>query len=453
MKTSYKQILVVIAPVLVYIFLPYIRNWLESSTVNGGCLRDSKTGTFETTVPGDCFFSDSYEDAREKFISLARAAGAELYEYPICIRRNEALTTNVAIIRGASSGRVIIHLSGVHGQEGYAGSAVQAAALNYFARQSDSSGNKFVPNMTIVFIHAVNPFGFKYDRRTNEDNIDLNRNFLTEEEFKRAVAREPNFAGYVDVDHILNPTDPLSDNVWINDIQTIATLVKGAANHGILKVKKAMVSGNYQKPSGLSYGGSQLSKSARTVIDIVNSDKLSIFGDTDDSVRSMIVIDVHTGLGPQGIDTLMIGHQSNASKVESIFPTEYLNENTKNIMQSRKGHITGGVKEVLGSGSVGSPSSGYEETIGTTDSLCTTWRHPMLSPDKSVCVTQEFGTVNSIFVGNALIKENQAFFGTNDALKQFYAKRMRDVFFVNKTSWKKNIVRRGVAVIIQAMRP
>lgn len=451
MKAGYLQFLVVIAPVLVYFFLPYVQNWLEPA-VNSKCSRDYETGSFDTTVGGECFFSDSYEEAKEKFIEIAKAAGAELFEYPICVRKNEELTTNVAVLRGTMPGRVIVHLSGVHGQEGYAGSAVQAAALNYFARKRDAQGNRLVLNATLVFIHAVNPFGFKFDRRTNEDNIDLNRNFLTEDEFKSAVARDPNFAGYVDIDHILNPTDALSDNVWIDDAKTVLTLIKGVSNYGIKKIKKAMVSGNYQKPLGLSYGGSQLSKSARTLIDIIKSDKISIFDDADDSLRSMIIIDVHTGLGPQGVDTLMIGHKSNVSQIENIFPTEYLNENTKNIMQSRKGRITGGIKEVLGTGSVGSPSSGYEETIGTTDSLCTTWRNPSLSPNNSICITQEFGTVNSIFVGSALIKENQAFFGTNDILKEFYGKRMRNVFFVNKTSWKKNIVRRGVTVILQAMR-
>jgi hypothetical protein len=28
---------------------------------------------------------------------------------------------------------------------------------------------------TLVFVHAVNPFGFANNRRVNEENIDLNR--------------------------------------------------------------------------------------------------------------------------------------------------------------------------------------------------------------------------------------------------------------------------------------
>jgi hypothetical protein len=36
--------------------------------------------------------------------------------------------------------------------------------------------------MALLLIYAVNPYGFSHLRRVNEDNIDLNRNFLNFEQ-------------------------------------------------------------------------------------------------------------------------------------------------------------------------------------------------------------------------------------------------------------------------------
>ena len=38
--------------------------------------------------------------------------------------------------------------------------------------------------------HAVNPFGFSYCRRVNEDNVDVNRNFV---DFSRPLADSDDF--------------------------------------------------------------------------------------------------------------------------------------------------------------------------------------------------------------------------------------------------------------------
>ena len=39
-------------------------------------------------------------------------------------------------------------------------------------------GKAHVPGLRQVFVHALNPYGFAWDRRVTEDNVDLNRNFV-----------------------------------------------------------------------------------------------------------------------------------------------------------------------------------------------------------------------------------------------------------------------------------
>ena len=48
---------------------------------------------------------------------------------------------------------------------------------------------------TIVLIHANNAYGFAKNRRFTEENVDLNRNFLTLKEFEEVTTRNHNFAG------------------------------------------------------------------------------------------------------------------------------------------------------------------------------------------------------------------------------------------------------------------
>lgn len=81
---------------------------------------------------------------------------------------------------------------------------------------------------TIVLVHANNAYGFANNRRFTEENVDLNRNFLTSAEFDEVISRDHNFAGidmtncifncfcfqfhsinyigYVNLDPVINPT-------------------------------------------------------------------------------------------------------------------------------------------------------------------------------------------------------------------------------------------------------
>jgi hypothetical protein len=58
-------------------------------------------------------------------------------------------------------------------------------------------------------------------------------------------------AGYVDMDPSFNPTSQVSNNLVINDIYSAFMVVKSAATFGIGNIKKALVSGNYFKPTGM----------------------------------------------------------------------------------------------------------------------------------------------------------------------------------------------------------
>ena len=104
-----------------------------------------------------CDFSESYWKARANFRAAGVAAGANTFSlegFP----EDETLTIDIAIVRGNGKG-VVFHSSGVHGVEGYAGSAIQIAMLRHFGAHPGDA------EPTIVFIHTVNPYGMAHFRR------------------------------------------------------------------------------------------------------------------------------------------------------------------------------------------------------------------------------------------------------------------------------------------------
>lgn len=74
---------------------------------------------------------------------------------------------------------LIIFTSGLHGIEGYTGSTLQRFLIDkMMTGEVSTEGND------LLFVHALNPWGFKNKRRVNEKNVDLNRNFsITEDLF------------------------------------------------------------------------------------------------------------------------------------------------------------------------------------------------------------------------------------------------------------------------------
>src|SRR5438105_11933974 len=144
-------------------------------------------------VPGD------YGSARDRFRSAADGLGCERGAYAVTARGpgGEELTIDIARRGPESANRVLVVSSGLHGIEGFFGSAVQTGWL-------EAGGADRLPTGTaVVLIHALNPYGFAHLRRADERNVDLNRNFLRPGEPYRG---SPPL--YARLDPILNPSGP-----------------------------------------------------------------------------------------------------------------------------------------------------------------------------------------------------------------------------------------------------
>jgi hypothetical protein len=267
----------------------------------GVCQSTSLTNNF---LEGECFFSNNFIEATVKFIRAAKEVNAEVLDLQV----TQELSTQAAILKG-NPNNFFVHISGTHGIEAYAGSSIQLAALSYLKGIERS-----IAMPTIVFVHALNPYGFHHNRRTDENNVDINRNFLTDAEWTMVKNRDPNYANYVDFDTFLNPKAKPTGIVYIDEVLTLLKLLSVFTRHRFGSIKKAMVSGNYHQQKGYGFGGFARSKSADNLVTLL-TETLSI----PTQAQKIVFIDVHTGLGPQGVDTLMYNSQLD---VEKIFPME-----------------------------------------------------------------------------------------------------------------------------------
>ena len=140
------------------------------------------------------YFADTYSQARAKFLAAVDKGGARLLSSHINPAKGpdgEDCITDVAWIGPDNARKLLILVSGTHGIEGYAGSGCHVAWLNegWFARVAPK-------DTAVLLIHAINPHGFAWGRRANEDNIDLNRNFI---DHARPRPENPDYEVYANI--------------------------------------------------------------------------------------------------------------------------------------------------------------------------------------------------------------------------------------------------------------
>jgi hypothetical protein len=224
-------------------------------------------------------FDDDYETARAHFVALCRDAGIRCDDYPI----GDGETLCVASLGDPGSARKLIVLSGVHGVEGYAGSAAQIAFLR---RYRDTA-----PRVHVLLCHVVNPHGMRHFRRTARGNVDLNRNFVDDHQSLARIDPAGRTVGQMIAGR---RAARLSDPVWL--VWMAARLPR---HGGLAKLKHVFAAGQYFDPTNLFYGGRERAAEIDTLIAALRAEVGH--GMPDD----ILFFDLHSGIGPFGACTLL----------------------------------------------------------------------------------------------------------------------------------------------------
>jgi hypothetical protein len=219
------------------------------------------------------YFPESYRDGRTAFLAAAGDRGLSTITrvHPSRLGRDgKPLFLDTVALGPRGTETALLVISGMHGVEGYFGSGVLTTALreNWFA---GCSGR-------IVLLHALNPFGFSFDRRTDENNVDVNRNFIDH-------THPPDNCDYA----ALAKAIALSDLSYETMAASDAALAGYAERSGPAQLQAALALGQYTHEAGLCYGGHALCWSATAIFDVLKEELKG--------ARRLIVLDLHTGLG------------------------------------------------------------------------------------------------------------------------------------------------------------
>jgi hypothetical protein len=176
---------------------------------------------------------------------------------------------------------LIVLTTGVHGMEGYIG----AVMLDVFFTDIYPSLN--TGNTGVLVVANVNPYGMKYMRRYNENNVDLNRNFILDwDSFDRSSNTE-----YPKVNTFLGPTGKIRNALW-HEVGFYLSLGKTAITDGAGTISDALLTGQYEYPQGVYYGGDGDEISTGYLKDVFSQCLESTY-------ENIVHIDIHSGYGPR----------------------------------------------------------------------------------------------------------------------------------------------------------
>jgi Protein of unknown function (DUF2817) len=268
-----------------------------------------------------------YDAARRRFRAASAAAGATLDIRPhpsAAVGDAVSPSVDVARIGPAHAPRVVIVVSGTHGAEGGFGSACQSMLLE------DGFAARLPSDTALLLVHAINPHGFAQGWREDEDNVDLNRNFV---DFDAALPESP---AYASVHGWAVPS------AFHGEAREAADAIGAAfvARHGYAAFQSAVTAGQYVFPDGLFFGGQRPSWSNRAW--------RSILADHASRAARLIAIDLHTGLGAYGAGTsILLGDDLDRARALLGPELQSLAKPDGLAASSIRGTLLGSVRDVL----------------------------------------------------------------------------------------------------------
>ena len=221
------------------------------------------------------YFSENWYQATEKFQRATAPFGGPMW----CVAQS-GTQYDIPYISIGSGDNVVVINSGVHGIEGYFGSAAQNMFLNDFVPYL---GEQILRKYRICVVHVINGWGMQHRMREVMDTtrgglVDLNRNFGVDFAHPENLPKNPKYAIAHPV--LLSVPDAIGKKNMIHDFWR---------RHRHDGVWDAISYGQYYEPYGLFYGG------AAPMIE--SQMAMSIYEKLCRGAKSVVSIGLHTGLG------------------------------------------------------------------------------------------------------------------------------------------------------------
>lgn len=332
-----------------------------------------------------------YIDARAAFLSRVGAAKHTAHVHPMAGPDGE-IAMDVVFWEGRKNpDNVLVLSSGTHGIEGYCGSYVQCALLD------DGLAEQVIEQGSLMMIHGVNPHGFAWQRRVNENNVDLNRNFIDHSQ------PHPENTGYQELAALLEPASWNANTAKQIAGELVARARQRTDNPRWLQ--SAWSGGQYEFPMGQFYGGLEPQWSNHLIRELAA---------TRLKDQKITWIDIHTALGEFATAQLIVEMDAGSRNLK--------------IAQELWGRRVGNIRanDSVAIPIAGSILTGVEATLGRS----------------ILGASLEYGTVESMEVGGALVQDQYLTrFGDLDSELGVQTKdRMMNAFYPDDQGWRASVL-------------
>lgn len=240
--------------------------------------------TDKWTQEKSSFYPESYRNSRDRFLQMTEGISSlrfQMTKFKVPSAVDQDLSVDIAYLPAAKPQNLIVIMTGVHGGEGYAANAVMAQFMDSIFPKLQKSNTGF------VFVHALNPYGFKYFQRTTENHVDLNRNFPV-----KPNLYESKNTPYESVRSLLIEEAPLN-------ISSLGNILMLPRVGWVLLTKpkgyllQATAGGQYHDDKGVFYGGQKPEPQVAFFAEYLSK--------TAKPYQNIYYVDLHTGYGKKGV--------------------------------------------------------------------------------------------------------------------------------------------------------
>lgn len=387
-------------------------------------------------------FQDNYSDCVQQFLNLKDLLIKLNQNVQVLAAPDISFQVLYWPTKGAK--KTLVIQSGLHGIEGFVGSAIQYD----FAKKLIDNFEVSPLKVNLLFIHGINSWGFANIRRVNENNVDLNRNFpipITEkskdnlkDDLKDDLKGElkdnlndnrndnlkdhSNYiknlyntdnVGYQKLNTFLNPPLEFKDSRF-HYFTFVFQAIKLIIFNGMKSLKQSVLQGQYQYSKGIFYGGQEPQ--------IVNTVEL-VLNKFLDSQSEIVFVDLHTGYGTRGQLHLLLDANTDGELpfFQNIFNPEKIElTSDKNFYQVKGGYLAY-LKNRFKSKNI--KFNGITFEFGTLNSNTT------------------FGTLKSLY--NMVIENQTYFYGASPQDQQFVHQKFREHFYPSDPDWRAKTLEQG----------
>lgn len=348
------------------------------------------------------FFLWDYAACRDNFVRLVDAFSKNMVDqrsWPLPVADEPGLYTDAVLLGNPQAEQTLVLISGTHGVEGYAGSAIQRFLLQYL--QSDTGA--ITADWNMLMLHALNPWGMQHARRCDQAGIDLNRNFI-------------DFSALPTID---DDYRKVLDAFLLDDAEARRQQLKQLNQQwGQNRFDRLLSGGQYEYDWAPFYGGRAPAFAQQVLDEMIATWQLA--------KKRLVVIDLHTGLGPWGHGELISDHPL----------LSRANEEARQLF--------GPAVAVTDAG----------ESCSVRKAGLMDYRWHQLMQQRGCFLTLEFGTLGTQNLFDVLINDHRLQHQSNSASKDALQQQrhaMLEHFCPADQLWQQSVLFRGWQVVTQVL--